>query len=1325
MATLVLSAVGAAVGANFGGAVLGLSGMVIGRAVGATLGRVIDQRLMGLGSGAVEHGRIERLRLTGAGEGVPLPRVWGRMRVAGHVIWASNFEETPGQSRRTKGGFGPRVTDESRYSISVAIALCEGEITGLGRIWAFGQEISRKDLNLRLYRGTSDQAVDPKIEAVEGAGNAPAYRGTAYVVLEDLDLGPYGNRMPSLAFEVLRAAEAAGQTTLQDAVRAVAWMPGSGEYALASEPVLLRQLSALEGDEWSAPYGEETGLPDFDPADHTRQANVNTPSGVTDFETSLAMLSEELPGVGSGLLISSWFGDDLRCAQCTIKPKVEFTTQEGTNQSWRVSGLNRDEAEELARQGDGPVYGGTPSDASVMQAIGAMNEAGQKVVFYPFILMEQLAGNGRSDPWTGAEDQPPLPWRGRITLSLAPGRDGSPDRSAAAEAEVAAFFGTVQPGDFSISAGQVLYTGPEEWSYRRFILHHAALCAAAGGVDAFCIGSEMVALTQIRGAGDSFPAVAQMIALLHDVRALLGPDVKLTYAADWSEYFGYDDGAGNRYFHLDPLWSDPDVDFIGIDNYMPLSDWREGEDHLDARDGGWRSIHDLAYLKANVAGGEGYEWFYDGDHARAVQDRTAITDGSDDEPWIWRYKDLRSWWENHHFERLEGARAPDHTGWEPRSKPIWFTELGCAAIDKGTNQPNKFLDPKSSESAIPYFSTGHRDDLIQMQYLRAMAQYWTDPANNPQSDLYDGAMVDWDRAHVWAWDARPFPWFPANRALWSDGDNWARGHWITGRAMNQPLAAVVAEICERAQLRDFDVSGLYGVVRGYGVPSTETGRAALQPLMLAHGFEALEREGRLIFQMRDGRVAGQLTASGLVARATGDLETVRASHPETVGRVRLNYIEAEGDFEVRATEAVFPDEGAGEVAQSELALLMTRGEARATVKRWMAEARVARDVARFSLPPSSPHGVGDVLALAWSGEQRLYRIDRMELAGAREVEAVRIEPGVYRGGDPSDDALTARAFEAPVPVAPLFMDLPLMRGSESAHAPHLAVTASPWPGTVAVFDAPFDGGDFALNTTVLSRAAIGRAVTPLHASQRALWSRDDGLTVAMPQSVTFASASDGAVLNGANLMAIGTGADWELFQFAKAELIDHGRWRLSRLLRGQFGTEPMIPEAWPPGAVVVRIDAALRQIDLPLSLRALARRYRIGPASRPLDDPIYTERVEAFRGVGLRPYAPAFLRAQRPAPGAALQVGWVRRTRIGGDDWESFDVPLGEESERYLVRVRAEGTVRREEIVTSPGWIYPLAQQTADSVSGPFTLSVAQISAVFGPGLFATLEVEE
>ena len=103
MATLVLSAAGAAIGAGFGGTVLGLSGAVIGRAIGATLGRAIDQRLLGAGSDPVDVGRIDRLRLTAAGEGAPIGQIWGRMRVGGQVIWATEFAESVRRRRSGKG----------------------------------------------------------------------------------------------------------------------------------------------------------------------------------------------------------------------------------------------------------------------------------------------------------------------------------------------------------------------------------------------------------------------------------------------------------------------------------------------------------------------------------------------------------------------------------------------------------------------------------------------------------------------------------------------------------------------------------------------------------------------------------------------------------------------------------------------------------------------------------------------------------------------------------------------------------------------------------------------------------------------------------------------------------------------------------------------------------------------------------------------------------------------------------------------------------------------------------------------------------------------
>jgi len=580
MATILLSAAGAALGAGFGGTVLGLSGAVIGRAIGATLGRVIDQRLMGSGSEAIETARVERFRVMGASEGAAVPQIFGRARVAGQVIWATSFQEDVSRTGGGKGTPKPKTVDYS-YSVSLAVALCEGVITRIGRVWADGVEIAPDSVNLRVYTGSEGQLPDPKIEAVEGAGMAPAYRGIAYVVIEDLALGAYGNRVPQFSFEVMRAAQGdfAGQVIdLQRAVQAVALMPGTGEYALATTPVHFSRGPGVN-----------------------QSVNVNSPSGRSDLETSLVQLREELPACGSVSLVVSWFGGDLRCGVCDVQPKVEQALADGEGMPWRVAGADRSSVAQIVQIGGRPIYGGTPTDQSVIEAIQAIRDGGQEVMFYPFVLMDQLANNGLTDPWTGAPDQPVLPWRGRITLSAAPDHAGSPDRTASAAAEVAAFFGTVSLADFTVSAGQIAYSGPAEWRYRRFILHYVHLCALAGGVEAFCIGSEMRGLTQIRGAGDSFPAVTALRVLAGEVRAILGPTTKISYAADWSEYFGYHAG-GNVYFHLDPLWADPNIDFIGIDNYIPLSDWRDGSEHADSE---WGAIYNLDYLQANIAGGGG------------------------------------------------------------------------------------------------------------------------------------------------------------------------------------------------------------------------------------------------------------------------------------------------------------------------------------------------------------------------------------------------------------------------------------------------------------------------------------------------------------------------------------------------------------------------------------------------------------------------------------------------------------------------------------------------------------------------------------------------
>lgn len=165
-----------------------------------------------------------------------------------------------------------------------------------------------------------------------------------------------------------------------------------------------------------------------------------------------------------------------------------------------------------------------------------------------------------------------------------------------------------------------------------------------------------------------------------------------------------------------------------------------------------------------------------------------------------------------------------------------------------------------------------------------------------------------------------------------------------------------------------------------------------------------------------------------------------------------------------------------------------------------------------------------------------------------------------------------------------------------------------------------------------------------------------------------------------------------------------------------------MPEVWPAGSVVVVLDRTVEQVAQQPSKRGLARHYRIGVAARGYDDPAAIHRVEAFAGIGLRPLAPVHLR--HSVVGGEDRFDWIRRTRIDGDSWQSEEVPLGEASEAYRVRVWQGASLRREVTVSGPGWTYPVGQRLADGVTGPWRVEVAQVSDRFGAGAWRVLELD-
>ena len=577
---------------------------------------------------------------------------------------------------------------------------------------------------------------------------------------------------------------------------------------------------------------------------------INTFAGggaTTDYSTSLDQLQAQHPECATVSLVCAWFTDGLTAGSCNVFPTTtyiggSFQKAAGGADHWRCSGLTEASAGLIAIPADASghfIYGGTPSDSSIVRCIQDLKARGLRVVFYPFLLS---IASGE-------------PWRGRIGYS--------PDVSGAATTAVNAFLGSATTGQFTRDAVNLTvgYSGSStDWTYRRMILHYANLCVVAGGVDLFVIGSEMRGLETVRGpawthAGTvdgggkaiwDYPFVAGLKTLAADVRSIftaagLTKNIAtlknlIAYSADWSSWMGFQHpGENGQWPHLDQLWADANIDAVSFDNYLPLSDWTTNGGGLDAANwqapapsswpvalpatrgfglSGAPSIYSTAYLQANIEGGEKFDWYYsDGSSARgfdpngsgqivsapagdrAAQTRQPYYSGQE----ILGPKQVRWWWNTAHhaiYDTGSGwVQQGPATEWVAQSKPVIFLEYGFPACDRATNQPNVFFAAGSIESATPYWSAWdsasgggllpRRDDTLFELSLNAVYDYWQ--AHNATAGGVK--LIEWTFCCVWNWDARPFPTFPERADVWGDAGNWAAGNWLgAGRTSLPPVA---------------------------------------------------------------------------------------------------------------------------------------------------------------------------------------------------------------------------------------------------------------------------------------------------------------------------------------------------------------------------------------------------------------------------------------------------------------------------------------------------------------------------------------------------------
>ncbi|MGO4525580.1 glycoside hydrolase/phage tail family protein [Microvirga sp. 2MCAF35] len=1275
MATIVLQTVGAAVGGMIGGPI----GAMAGRALGGLAGAVIDNALFsGDNTKYVEGPRLRDIDGLTSTEGAPIPRVYGRARIGGQLIWATRFEEvvnskTDRSSQGGKGMSGPKtVTTTYSYFANLAVGLCEGRIAFIRRVWADGREIDLSTITMRVHAGSETQGADPLIVAKEGAQNAPAYRGLAYVVFERLPLADFGNRVPQFSFEVVRPIDG-----LNRMVRAVCLIPGASEFGYDTLPV--SQVLDLG---------------------KTRPENRHQMQRDTDMAASLDAMQALCPNLKRVSLVVSWFGDDLRAGSCLVEPRVDVKTKTNDGATWSVAGVTRADAKAVSLVSGSPAYGGTPSDESVKRLIRNLKARGLEVVLYPFVMMDIPAANDLPDPY-GGSGQPPYPWRGRITCHPAPGRSGSPDGTAAAATQVDRWFTNAS-------------------GFNRMVLHYANLAEQAGGVHGFILGSELVGLTRVRSASGSYPAVTKLKALAGQVRDVLRASTKIVYAADWTEYGAHVlDGGGEVRFPLDPLFASDDIDAVGIDYYPPISDWRDGPNHADLPAA--RNIYDVDYLRARLGSGEAFDWYYANASERTAQTRRPITDGAYNKPWVFRAKDLVSWWSNGHVERVNGVES-GATSWLPQSKPIWLTEIGVPAVDKGPNGPNVFPDPKSSESAYPPFSRGVRDDLVQARTLEAILSRF-DPAQrgflaeyNPVSSSYNGRMVDPNSVFVWAWDARPFPTFPDFDMVWSDGPNWETGHWITGRIEGATLDRLIARILRDYGFADPGAIPVDGFLDGYVIDRPMSVRGAIEPLLRLFGIDAVARGGGLAWQGRGGRAVVHLTKDDFVL---GDkepsLKLTRAQETELPQQVEVGFIEGDTDYRRASVASRRLSGSSRREARADSAVITRRAEAQRLADVWLQDLWAGREGAEFELSPRRMElEPGDVIAVPTDAGEKLHRITRIADGPTRRVSTRAVEPAVFERPGQSLEKPVKRPPSVPGKPAVVVLDLPAALG-DPPPLQYVAVAADPWPGAMTIWRSG-NGTSFTPVRVLDLPAMIGRTKTALMPGPLWRWDPSGVLDV----EISFGalnSIDDEAVLGGRNLFALqGPDGRWEILSAGRAEMIGERTYRLTRFLRGLAGSEPEAGRVVPAGALLVKLDEAV--VPLTTSLQDLGGtwRYRIGPSGRDHADPSATEVVVTVGRDALKPFSPVHVSARREAGGIRLE--WLRRTRSNGDGWEAIEVPLAEDAERYEIDILRDNAVVRTLTSAQPSIVYGSVEETADfsGIQSTLSLRIVQISAVAGRG---------
>lgn len=504
----------------------------------------------------------------------------------------------------------------------------------------------------------------------------------------------------------------------------------------------------------------------------------------------------------------------------------------------------------------------------------------------------------------------------------------------------------------------------------------------------------------------------------------------------------------------------------------------------------------------------------------------------------------------------------------------------------------------------------------------------------------------------------------------------------------------------------------------------------LIPLEQAFLFDSFESEGKLVFALREDTVFEYVDIDNMVTGSSSGasgFSLTRQKETELPAAVKIQYVDEENAYQVGGATGIKLVGSSRNVVSISFPIVLDQDYVRALADTVIQEAWVGRERCEMVLPLSYIRlDPSDGVYFTHNGRDYYFRISKITRGSNLRLELMGAEPGVY----PAVSHESGRTPSVPGQQIPTFgrsivyfADLPLITGQEDRPwAPRIAGYQNPFPTVINVYR---DIGTLELFGQITKAAALGELNSALYSNRPWCWDNANELIVDLyDTSATLQSATDLEVFAGANAVAVQNSDNrWEVIQFAEAELTAPGRYKLTRLLRGQLGTETEMRDPVAAGSKVLVLDASvLSALAMPVDQRTFTYEYNYGAAELPTDSDFYKQETLTFEAIGLKPYAPTRLWAKRTTTGGEVTMTWERRTRFNGDDWEAEFVPLNEEFELYDLEVYTDSSfstiARYEPDLTSTTFVYSAADQITDfgSVQSQFSIRLYQKSATVGRG---------